>query len=148
VAQISLPETAVASRSGAFTTSLTTTSIDPSQKLVGFQGDFTFDSRVITFEEEPVQAAGLTSSNWNVSGSVLPGNGPIRTLRVSAYSTDFQPLSGSGVLFELKMKPTGDASQKTTLAWAQAPNLFIFIDADLNVQKPGHVAPGQVTLKR
>ena len=34
---------------------------------------------------------------------VLNGTGPLRTLRVSAYSNDFVPLSGSGTLFELQI---------------------------------------------
>ena len=77
-----------------FIAPVTTTAIDAKNKLVGFQGDFTFDERVITFQGEPVQKAGITGGNWNVSGNVLPGRGPIRTLRISAYSNDFTPLSG------------------------------------------------------
>jgi hypothetical protein len=46
---------------------VTTTAIDAKNKLVGFQGDFTFNERVVTFQSEPVQNAGLTGGNWNVS---------------------------------------------------------------------------------
>ena len=109
------------------------------------QGDCTFDERMVTFQSEPVQKAGLPAGNWNVSGNVLPGVGPIRTLRMSAYSTDFTPLSGSGTLFELRMtrvsRTSGASSQ---LVWAAPPNNFIFIDADLKTQKPGNAAPGSV----
>jgi hypothetical protein len=80
-----------------------TTAIDATSKLVGFQGDFTFDERVVTFASQPVSNAGLTGGNWNVSGNVLPGEGPIRTLRISAYSNDFTPLKGEGTLFNLNM---------------------------------------------
>src|SRR4051812_12948003 len=52
---------------------------------VGFQGDFTFDSTVITFQSPFTQPSGLTSANWNVSGNIL-GTGPIKVLRVSAFS--------------------------------------------------------------
>src|SRR5207344_2421830 len=85
-------------------TAVRVSEISASSNLVGFQGDFTYDERVVTFPdpEHPVQAAGLTDS-WNVSGHVLPGPGPIRTVRVSAYSNTFAPLSGSGIIFELKM---------------------------------------------
>jgi hypothetical protein len=76
---------------------VTASEIDASNKVIGFQGDLTFDERAITFQSEPVSKGGLTEGNWNVSGNVLPGVGPIRTLRVSAYSNDFTPLSGSGL---------------------------------------------------
>jgi hypothetical protein len=102
---------------------------------------FTFDERVVTFQSEPVQDAGLTAGDWNVSGDVLPGAGPIRTLRISAYSNDSTPLSGSG----MRMTRVSKAAQGTQLIWAAPPDQFIFIDADLNTQKPGNVAPGSVT---
>src|SRR5436190_2086870 len=54
--------------------------------LVGFQGDFSFDQTVVTFATPQVQRAGLTSDpNWNVSANILPGGGPIRTLRISSF---------------------------------------------------------------
>ena len=95
-----------------FIAAVTTTAIDAKNNLVGFQGDFTFDERAVTFQSEPVQKAGLTGGNWNVSGNVLPGPGPIRTLRISAYSNDFAPLSGSGTLFELRMSRVSKAAQR------------------------------------
>jgi hypothetical protein len=124
---------------------VTTTTIDAKNKLVGFQGDFTFDERVVSFQSEPVEKAGITGSNWNVSGNVLPGSGPIRTLRISAYSNDLTPLSGSGTLFELRMTRLSQAAQGTQLIWAAPPDEFVFIDADLKTQKPGYAAPGSVT---
>ena len=78
-------------------------------------------------------------------GTFCPGVGPIRTLRVSAYSNDFTPLSGSGTLFELRMTRVSQATQGTHLIWAAPPDQFIFIDADLNTQKPGKAALGSVT---
>jgi len=60
--------------------------------LIGFQGDFTFDERMVRFQDPPAQNAGLTAGNWNVSANVLPGPGPvagpIKTLRISAFSLD------------------------------------------------------------
>ena len=103
MAEVALPEIAVDASYNNFIAQVTTSAIDAANNLVGFQGDFTFDERVVTFDNEPVQRAGITGGNWNVSGNVLPGAGPIRTLRVSAYSNDFAPLSGAGTLFELKM---------------------------------------------
>jgi hypothetical protein len=94
-----------------------------------------------------VSNAGLTSGNWNVSGNVLTGSGPIRTLRVSAYSNDFTPLSGSGTLFNLNMTRVSKTPQGTQLTWAAPPDALIFIDADLNVQRAGNAAPGSVTTK-
>ena len=145
VAAVALPEVAVDQSRSNFIAAVTTTAIDAKNKLVGFQGDFTFDERVVTFQSEPVQKAGITGGNWNVSGNVLPGAGPIRTLRISAYSNDFTPLSGSGTLFELRMTRVSKAAQGTQLIWAAPPDQFIFIDADLNTQKPGNAAPGSVT---
>jgi hypothetical protein len=149
VATISLPNVAVDAFVTNFIVQVTTSAIDGRNKLVGFQGDFTFDERVVTFQGEPVQNAGITGGNWNVSGNVLPGAGPIRTLRISAYSNDFTPLSGSGTLFELRMTRVTKSAQGTQLLWAAPPDQFIFIDADLKTQKPGDAVAGNVkTLKR
>src|SRR5439155_20352556 len=125
-----------------FIAEVATSTMDTKNKLVGFQGDFTFDERVITFQSQPVQKAGLTAGNWNVSGNVLEGPGPIRTLRISAYSNDFAPLSGSGTLFEPRMTRVSKVAQVTQLLWAA--HHFIFIDADLNTRKPNYAAPGCV----
>ena len=97
---LALPEVVVDPSKSNFIAAVTGSAIDPKNKLVGFQGDFTFDERVVTFQSEPVRKAGLTGGNWNVSGNVLDGKGPIRTLRISAFSNDFTPLSGSGTLFD------------------------------------------------
>ena len=88
-----------------------TTLIDPTTtaglNYVGFQGDFTFDSAVVTFltaSPGPTQGAGLTGVNWNVSGNILnSGPGTTKTLRISAFSNDFTPLNGMGTLFNLRM---------------------------------------------
>jgi hypothetical protein len=148
VAALALPEVAVDQAKSNFTAAVKTSAIDAKNKLVGFQGDFTFDQRVITFQSEPVRKAGITGGNWNVSGNVLPGPGPIRTLRISAYSNDFTPLSGSGALFELRMTRVSKAAQGTQLLWAAPPDGFIFIDADLHTQKPGDAVAGVVALRR
>jgi hypothetical protein len=147
VAAVSLPNGAVDASVTNFIAQVTTTAIDAANRLVGFQGDFTFDERVVTFQSEPVQNAGLTAGNWNVSGNVLPvqpGAGPIRTLRISAYSTDLTPLSGQGTLFELRMTRVSKAAQSAQLVWAAPPDDFIFIDADLKTQRPGYTASGGV----
>ena len=110
-----------------------TTNIDAGLNYVGFQGDFTFDQTVVTFSSPPLQKAGLTAGNWNVTGNVLPGPGPIRTLRVSAFSNDFTPLSGSGTLYQLRMlRVSGTPGASTPLTWAASPDNFFFIDTDLN----------------
>lgn len=49
-----------------------TTNIDPGLNYVGFQGDFNFDSTVITFSAPYVNSGGLTANNWNVSANILP----------------------------------------------------------------------------
>ena len=147
-AAIALPEVTVDQSRSNFIAAVRTSDIDAKNRLVGFQGDFTFDERVVTFQSEPVSNAGLTGGNWNVSGNVLPGAGPIRTLRISAYSNDFAPLSGSGTLFNLNMTRVSKGAQGTPLIWAAPPSQFIFIDADLNTQNAGNAAPGSVTSKK
>jgi hypothetical protein len=144
-ATLSLPNVAVETFVTSFIVQVTTSALEVKDKLIGFQGDFTFDERVVTFQSEPVQKAGVTGGNWNVSGNVLPGTGPIRTLRISAYSNDFTPLSGSGTLFELRMIRVSTVAQGTQLIWAAPPNNFVFIDANLKARKPGDAAPGSVS---
>jgi hypothetical protein len=130
---------------GTFIAAVTARGIAAQDRLIGFQGDFTFDERVVTFQSEPVQKAGLTKGNWNVSGHVLDGSGPIRTLRVSAYSIDtVTPLSGSGVLFQLNMIRLSKAGQGTLMVWAATPNNFIFLNADLQAQRPRSAAAGRI----
>jgi hypothetical protein len=148
VAAVALPEIVVDESKSNFIAAVRTSDIEATSKLVGFQGDFTFDERVVAFQSEPVRKAGVTGGNWNVSGNVLPvlpGGGPIRTLRIAAFSNDFTPLSGSGTLFELRITRVSKAGQGTQLLWAAPPDQFIFIDADLKTQAPVNAAPGNVT---
>src|SRR5436190_21236953 len=120
---------------------VTTTLIDSTTtggaNYVGFQGDFTFDSAVVTFSSPYVQRAGLTSDpNWNVSANILnTGPGTTETLRVSAFSTTLVPLNGSGTLYELRMLRVSNTSGAVSpLVWApvSSGNEFIFIDDNLN----------------
>ena len=149
VAVLSLPNAAVDTSVTDFITAVKTSEIDAKDKLVGFQGDFTFDERVVTFQSEPVQKAGLTGGNWNVSGNVLPGAGPIRTLRISAYSNDFTPLAGSGTLFELRMSRVSKAAQSTQLLWALPPNhsssLTLILTPGDPITRPREVSSGQAS---
>src|SRR5438045_7835102 len=142
---MNLPQITLIESKRDLTTPVTSSVIDAKENLVGFQGDFVFDERVVTFATESVQAAGLTTNNWNVAGNVLPGKGPIRTLRVSAYSTDFVPLSGAGTLFDLKIAHLNTDVGSTPLMWAEPPNNFIFINADLMSQKPGNAPSGSIS---
>ena len=146
VQKVSLPELTADKSKTEIVAPVTTSAIDAKTNLVGFQGDFTFDERVVSFASPPVQRAGMTAGNWNVSGNVLPGTGPIRTVRISAFSSDFAPLNGSGTLFELKMTRVSKTAQGTPLKWEAAPNHFYFIGADLNTQKPFNATDGNVTL--
>ena len=115
-----------------------TTNIDASSKYIGFQGDFTFDSSVVDFSSPFVEAAGLTATgNWHVAGTILPGSGSIRTFRLSFYSNDFVPLSGSGTFFNLRMlRVSGTPGATSPLVWQFGPNSFFFEDADLNTFTP------------
>ncbi|HEY0722998.1 MAG TPA: hypothetical protein VGD41_03190, partial [Pyrinomonadaceae bacterium] len=144
IGMVSLPNIVVETSIADIVAVVETSAINPNDQLVGFQGDFSFDERVVTFQSEAVRKAGITKGNWNVSGNVLPGAGPIRTLRISAYSIDFTPLSGEGTLFELRMKKVSQSSERTQLLWAPPPNQFIYIDADLRTQMPEYTASGSV----
>jgi hypothetical protein len=148
VSWVDLPKIDVDRALTDFVAAVTASNIDAHTRLVGFQGDFTFDQRVITFQPEPVRPAGLTANNWNVSGSILPGSGNMRTLRVSAFSLDLTPLKGEGTLFELNLRRVSKSPQSTLLRWAEPPDHFFFIDADLNTPRPIRTAPGQIDLKQ
>src|SRR5439155_10570477 len=63
VASIALPEVVADQSKTNFTAAVKTSEIDAKSNLVGFQGDITFDERVVTFESQPVQNAGLTANN-------------------------------------------------------------------------------------
>ena len=124
-----------------------TSTIDPADNLIGFQGDFTFNSSVLTFQSTPVSGAGLTANNWNVSGNILPGGGTIKTLRISAFSQNFAPLSGSGTLFHLNMTRLGGSGTNTPLTWKAPPDHFYFFDSDLGPHAPGSTPPGNITFQ-
>jgi hypothetical protein len=124
--------------------------IDAAHQLVGFQGDFTFDSSVISFQNPPVARAGLTAQgNWSLAANVL-GTGKIRTLRVSCFALDATSvLSGEGPLFDLRFtSTTSKTNASTALVWSAEPNNFIFIDADLQRRTPASAPQGKLTLGR
>lgn len=109
--------------------------------ITGCQGDFTFDSSVITFDTPPVQRAGLTSDpNWNVVGSILnTGPGTIKTLRISAFMSNFVGLHGSGTCFEVRIRRVSNTvGAMSPLIWAPrcGGNEFIYIDDELNSYDP------------
>lgn len=142
VTEVSVPQI-VQGQSKDTTLLVTSSPIDAGSNFIGFQGDLVFDERAITFQSEPIQKAGMTAGNWSVSGNVLPGKGPIRTLRVSAFSTDLTPLIGSGTLFELKLGSVNPMRHETQLTWAASPNQFIFIDRNLSTRSPA-TSPSRV----
>ena len=144
---VALPVATIDSSVVNFTQAVTTSVIDVSNDLVGFLGDFTFDSTVVTFQSPPVTAGGVTNSNSNLFAFVRAGSGPIRTLRVSAFSNDFTPISGSGTLFYLNMvRINSTPGASTALVWALAPNDFTFSDSNLETRRP-NTPPGSITIQ-
>ena len=124
---------------------VTTTLIDNTTteglNYVGFQGDFTFDSAVVTVltvSPGPTQGAGLTAFNWNVSGNVFDsGQGTTKTLRILAFSNVLTPLNGSGTLFNVRMLRVSNMPGDTSpMVWAADPDSFLFIDDNLFVHTP------------
>ena len=91
-----------------------TSDINPNDNLIGFQGSFTFDETVFTFQDPPVSFE--RAGNWSITGNVLPGPGPIRTLQVTAFSEDSTPLEGAGPLFRLRMIP--NLSSREQAPWS------------------------------
>ena len=131
-----------------FTQPVVTSVVDPSGNLVGFQGDFIFDSSVVTFQNPPVGGAGLTSGNWNISGTILSGPGTTRTLHISATSNDLTPLAGAGTLFNLQMvRATSTPGATTALTWAPTPDHFVYIDGNLVGHAPNSTPPGAITVQ-
>ena len=147
VAMVSLPVATITTSVTTFTQPIVTSAINGADNLVGFQGDFTFDSSVIAFQSTPVSSAGLTATNWNVTGNVF-GAGTIKTLRVSAFSNDFTPLSGSGTLYNLNMtRVSSTPGANTALTWRPPPDNFYFIDDNLDSHDPGSTPPGSITIQ-
>ena len=147
VATVSLPVATINSSLTTFVQPVATSAINPADNLVGFQGDFTFNSSVVTFQSTPTQGAGLTANNWNVTSNIIPGTGSIRTLRISAFSNSFVPLSGSGTLFQLNLVRLGGNGTSTALTWVPDPRNFVFIDANLDKHAPGSTPPGNITIQ-
>jgi hypothetical protein len=122
--------------------------ISATDNLIGFQGDFTFDQTIVTFQSPPVSPSGLTANDWTVSANVVPGSGPIRTLRVSAFSSDgVTPLSGSGTLFTLNLtRVSNTPGASTQLNWAAAPDDFEFINTDIDLRAPNNTPAGSISI--
>ena len=53
VAFVALPDVAPTRSMSNFAAPVTTSAVDASERVVGFQGDFTFDERVVKFASEP-----------------------------------------------------------------------------------------------
>src|SRR5207249_919307 len=75
---VALPISTIPASVSTFTVPVLTLTIDVADNLIGFEGDLVFDSSVVSFQEKPVQPAGLTASDWNVSGKVI-GTSTIKT---------------------------------------------------------------------
>lgn len=149
VETISLPTTTIYTSATNVSLPVVTSTINAADNLIGFQGDLFFDERVVTFQSPPVSNAGITSGNWNVSGSILPGEDWIRTLHISISSNDGTPLSGAGTLFNLDLTRVSSAvSASTPLAWTWAvpPHDLVFIDGNLDTHAPDHAPPGSITI--
>lgn len=144
---VALPASAIAPDMSTFTLPVLTLTIDAADKLVGFQGDLVFDSSVITFPATPVQPAGLTANDWNVSGNVA-GKGSNKTLHIVGYAINqTTPLQGSGTLFELKMNRArgGRPGASSALAWAPSDNFF-FLDSQANLRAPASTPRGRISI--
>ena len=146
VATVSLPIANISTSVTNFTLPVTTSNIDSTDNLQAFQGEFSFDSTVVTFQATPASGAGLTASSWTVAANVS-GAGTMKTLKISANSDNNTSLSGSGTLFNLNFtRVSNTPGQSTPLVWSNSPNNFVFIDTSLNKQAPGSTPSGSITI--
>ena len=144
---IAMPMTTVDTNTSNFIQPVTASIIAATYNLTGFQGDLIFDSTVVSFQNPPVTATGLTASNWTVSANVLPGGGPTRTLHLSASSNTMTPLSGAGTLFNFYLSRVSNTpGTSCDLMWAASPNDFAFLDTGSNRRAPNSVPPGRITI--
>ena len=123
-------------------------SITAAMNYVAFQGDFTFDATVVSFDPgNPVQPAGMTGSTaapWTVAGNILPGGGPTsRILRVLGFvNNTTTALVGTGNLYQLNMirvkcNPNTNPPATTPLIWSYpGPDEFEFIDGNGRTPAP------------
>ncbi len=149
VSSVNLPVATVTTAVTNFTQPVTTTNIPVGNNFVAFQGDFSFDSAVVSFQANGTSGAGLTATNWNVSSNIINiGPGTIKALRISAFSNDFTPLSGSGTLFNLNMvRVSSSQGTNSPLIWQSDPNAFQFITADLATVSPTNTPSGSITVQ-
>ena len=147
VAAIALPEVAVDQSRSSFIAAVRTSAIAATSNLVGFQGDFTFDERVVTFAERAGAKRGSPAATGTCRGTFCrerdrSGRCAYRPSRMTSRRSQ-----GRGRCSNLKMIKVGQGAQGTPLIWAAPPDQFIFIDADLNTQKAGNAAPGSATIR-
>src|SRR5262249_49346688 len=102
------------------------TATDPALNFVGFQGDFIFDSSVLTSPPPYVAAGDVTANDRTVAGNVIdldPPHPPLKALRVSAFANGLSPLSGAGSLYKIQMiRMSNTTGANTTLTWRPAPS--------------------------
>lgn len=144
---LSLPNISISPKSTNLIIPIKVSYIGSNSKIVAFQGDFTFDSSLITFETVPIQKAGLTAGNWTVAGNVMSSRGNLKTLRISAFANDLKPLISSGTLFELRVNKVKKPNKIAQLIWKASPDNFVFIDTSTNKQAPSALNTGNINIK-
>lgn len=144
---LSLPNISISPKSRNLVIPIKVSYVGSKSKIVGFQGDFTFDSSLITFDSMPVQKAGLTAGNWTVAGNVISSRGNLKTLRISAFANDLKPLISSGTLFELRVNQAKKSNKIAQLIWKASPDNFVFIDTETNKQEPSALNTGSLNIK-
>ncbi|HEY6121346.1 MAG TPA: DUF4214 domain-containing protein [Pyrinomonadaceae bacterium] len=154
VNSVNLPSASVSTPTVTnFTLPVTTTNIDPALNLVAFQGDFTFDPTVVTFQSPAVTKSGLTAGAiWSVQANLCPPGTTctpsLQTLRVIADSDGSIPLSGAGTLFNLNfVRVSTTVGATTPLTWSASPNEFRFVEGtNFTRVHPISTPPGSITI--
>ena len=126
---------------------VTTTAIDGKNQLVGFQGDFTFDERVVHVRERAGQKGGTDRRQLECLRQCSERTGTDPDAADLGLLDRLHSAVRAGTLFELRMRTVSDSALRTPhsafpLLWAAPPNQFIFIDANLQTQTPGEAAAG------
>lgn len=158
VARVTLPDQAIAASRGVFIVPVTVSKIDPAVhgNLQAFQGDFTYDSSIISFQSNPVTAGSVMINNggqWSLMANpnLTQTNATLKTLRITAFCLNNVGLATNGAasdtLFTLNLVRVGKAGTETAMIWSSPPNgHFRFFDTEGFARVPSGAPPGKIAV--
>jgi hypothetical protein len=157
VASITLPDQAVTADRGDFSLPVTVSKIVPGTNgnLQAFQGDFIYDSSVISFQDNNSVTPGPVMTNnggqWSLMANpnLTHTDATMKTLRVTAFCLNNVGLATEGassnVLFMLNVKRVGKAGTSTAMTWGSQPEKhFRFFDVEGFERIPANAPAGKI----